>query len=166
MIENSPYFDYQVKSKQSPLDKAFWKTLLYKQNKYHHHGVFVHTLKVVYSVIKAKDYKFLAAAILHDIGKPFVAYQDEEDKITGEYSFTDHEEKSFQIIQNWPFVSNYTKKLVRFHYIIRDMKKSLEKDRILRYKRLKEMFHTLEEDFVEDIKKFQKHDDYAKGKKW
>ena len=29
----------------------------------------------------------IPAAILHDIGKPIVAYQDEKYKITGEYSF-------------------------------------------------------------------------------
>jgi gamma-glutamylcyclotransferase (GGCT)/AIG2-like uncharacterized protein YtfP len=86
-----------------------------------------HTLKVLYGVLKAKDYKYIAVAILHDIGKPFVAYQDEEDILVGEYSFTDHEEKSYEIVKNWFFLSQWTKNLIRYHYIIRDIKNSKRK---------------------------------------
>jgi len=56
----------------------------------------------------------LLAGLLHDIGKPVVAYQKEEDIALGEYSFTDHEEMSYLIIKDWKFVSDYTKKLVRY----------------------------------------------------
>ena len=35
------------------ISKAFWETLLFKQNKWHRHGVLIHTLKVVYQVLKA-----------------------------------------------------------------------------------------------------------------
>ena len=98
--------------------KTFWVTLLIKQNRWHRHGVLIHTLKVVYQVCKAKDYKFLATAFFHDLGKPIVAYRDDEDKITGEYSFTDHEEESYQIVKNWPILSDWSKDMIRYHYLI------------------------------------------------
>ena len=105
--------------------KIFLETLFIKQNKWHRYGVLLHTLKVVYGVLKAKDYRFLASALFHDIGKPSVAYRDEEDMITGEYSFTDHEERSYQIVKNWFFLSDWTKQIIRYHYIIREeIKKS------------------------------------------
>ena len=34
----------------------------------------------------------IPAAFLHDIGKPYVAFQNEKDKQIGEYSFFNHEE--------------------------------------------------------------------------
>ena len=67
----------------------------------------------------------IVAGLLHDIGKPIIAYQDKEDKITNEYSFHNHEELSYQIIKNWK-VSSYTKQLVRYHYLIRGMSKAKE----------------------------------------
>lgn len=59
--------------------------------------------------------------------KPLVAYQKDEDKEFGKYSFTDHEERSYQLIKNWFFVSEYTKRIVRYHYLIRDIEKSKKK---------------------------------------
>ncbi|WP_323595020.1 hypothetical protein [Aliarcobacter butzleri] len=65
--------------------KEFFITLFLKQNKYHRFGVLLHTLALVKNTIKYKNYKMIAAAFLHDIGKPIIAFQDEKDKITGEY---------------------------------------------------------------------------------
>ena len=76
------------------LKKEFFITLFIKQNKWHRFGILVHTLAVAFHVFKAKKYSMLSAAFLHDIGKPYVAYQTKEDKITGEYSFHHHEEAS------------------------------------------------------------------------
>jgi len=135
---------------------TFWK-----QNKHHKHGVFMHTMKVFYYALKDKNYKMLAAALLHDIGKPFVAYQKEEDKINNEYSFTDHEEKSYQMIKNIPFISDYTKNLVRYHYLIRDLEKSKKRD-YQRYLEKKKIWDSLDDDFKEDLKTFLKYDDLGK----
>ena len=65
------------------LKKEFYITLFIKQNKWHRYGVLLHTFAVAFHILKAKEYKMLAAAFLHDIGKPYVAYQNEKDKITG-----------------------------------------------------------------------------------
>ena len=135
------------------------------QNKWHQHGVLVHTLRVVYYTLKAKEYKMLAAALLHDVGKPFVAFvKDDEDREFREYSFTDHEERSYQIIKNWPFVSEYTKNLVRYHYLIRDIKKSKTED-FKRYEVKKKIWDSLDEAMHRDLEKFLSFDDVGKGKK-
>ncbi len=94
------------RTNNSIFSKVFWITLLFKQNEYHKYGVLLHTFKVLYGVLKARDYKFIASALFHDIGKPIVAYQKPEDILVDEYSFTDHEEKSYQIIKNWFFLSS------------------------------------------------------------
>ncbi|MDB2405535.1 HD domain-containing protein [Arcobacteraceae bacterium] len=147
----------------SIFSKIFWITLLFKQNKWHKYGVLLHTLKVVYGVIKAKDYRFLAAALFHDIGKPSVAYQDEEDIHTGEYSFTDHEEKSYQIVKNWSFLSDWTKEIIRYHYIIRDIQNSKRKGKFARLVRLEEAYSKLDDEFIKDLEIFLKYDDYGKS---
>ncbi|UCN01265.1 HD domain-containing protein [Sulfurimonas sp. SWIR-19] len=144
---------------------AFLDSLFFTQNKWHQHGVLVHTLRVTYYALKAGDFKFFAAALLHDIGKPFVAYKkDAEDYEFHEWSFTDHEEKSYQIIKNWPFISEYTKKIVRYHYLIRDIKKSKKED-LPRYAQKKEIWDALDEDLQEDLQRFLHYDDLGKGKK-
>jgi len=143
--------------------RAFWETLLLKQNKWHRHGVLIHTLKVVYQVVKAKDYKFLATAFFHDLGKPIVAFRDEEDKITGEYSFRDHEEKSYQIVKNWPFLSSWTKDMIRYHYLIRDRHNSKKKGHFKRLARLEDSWSKLSPEFIKDLEQFLIYDD--KGKK-
>ena len=147
------------------LSKPFLKTLFFKQNKHHKHGVLLHTLRVAWYALKHGDYKMLPAALLHDIGKPFVAYQKPEDIPLGEYSFTDHEETSYQIIKNWPFVSDYTKQLVRYHYLIRDMDKSETKDPE-RYKEKKADWESLDAATQKDLKRFLKYDDLGKGKQY
>lgn len=111
------------------------------------------------------------AALLHDIGKPFVATKDiDEDG----YSFTNHEEKSYQIIKNIPFISNYTKNIVRYHYLRRRIIKDTEKlkngknssngdpitsetvnNMILTY-------DSFSKDFQKDLRMFMKLDDKAK----
>ncbi|DAB30908.1 MAG TPA: phosphohydrolase [Sulfurimonas sp. UBA12504] len=143
----------------------FLKSFFFTQNKWHQHGVFLHTMRVVYYTLKGGDFRFLAAAFLHDIGKPFSAHvKDEEDKEFNEYSFTDHEEKSYQMIKNWSFVSEYTKNLVRYHYLIRDIKKSKKED-LERYAQKKTIWDALSEDMQNDLMRFLHYDDLGKGKK-
>ena len=143
----------------------FLDSLFFTQNKWHQHGVLLHTLRVTYYALKAGDFKFFAAGLLHDIGKPFVAFKkDEEDYKFHEWSFTDHEERSYQIIKNWPFISEYTKKIVRYHYLIRDMKKSKKED-LARYAKKREIWDALDEDLQEDLRRFLHYDDMGKGKK-
>lgn len=145
--------------------KPFLVSLFMTQNKWHQHGVLVHTLRVTYHVLKNKDFKFFAAALLHDIGKPSVAFKkDEEDFEFNEYSFTDHEEKSYQIIKDWSFISEYTKQIVRYHYLIRDIRKSKKED-LARYALKSDIWDSLEDEIKEDLAKFLIYDDAGKGKK-
>lgn len=145
--------------------RPFLESLFFVQNKWHQHGVLIHTLRVTYHILKAKEFRFFAAGLLHDIGKPFCAFKkDEEDIEFEEYSFTDHEERSYEIIKNWFFISEYTKNIVRYHYLIRDIIKSKEED-YARYERKKKIWDTLSEDFKKDLEKFILYDDLGKGKK-
>ncbi len=144
---------------------AFLDSLFFTQNKWHQHGVLLHTLRVTYYALKAGDFKFFAAGLLHDIGKPFTAFKkDEEDYEFNEWSFTDHEERSYQIIKNWSFISEYTKKIVRYHYLIRDIKKSKKED-LKRYAQKKAIWDSLDKDLQEDLQRFLHYDDLGKGKK-
>ncbi|MCK5110457.1 MAG: HD domain-containing protein [Arcobacteraceae bacterium] len=147
----------------SIFSKVFWITLLFKQNEYHKYGVLLHTFKVLYSVLKAGDYKFISSALFHDIGKPVVAYQKPEDIPVNEYSFTDHEEKSYQIIKNWPFLSDWTKNIVRYHYILRDIGKCKEEGNFKRFERLEKSLSTLDDKFISQLKVFLKYDDFGKS---
>ncbi|PHS57930.1 MAG: phosphohydrolase [Sulfurimonas sp.] len=145
--------------------KAFLRSLFLVQNKWHQHGIFIHTLGVIYYAVLGDGMKFFAAALLHDVGKPFSAFvKDEEDEKFNEYSFTDHEERSYQIIKNWPFVSQYTKNIVRYHYLIRDIKKS-KTENLARYVEKKEIWDSLDKDMQTDLERFLIHDDRGKGKK-
>jgi len=145
--------------------KAFLESLFFTQNKWHQHGVLLHTLRVTYYAIKGSGLKFLAAGLLHDIGKPFTAFvKDEEDREFNEYSFTDHEERSYQIIKNWFFISEYTKSIVRYHYLIRDIKKS-KIENPARYKEKKKIWDRLSSEIKEDLESFLLYDDKGKGKK-
>ncbi len=140
-------------------------SLLFVQNKWHQHGVFLHTLRVTYYALKAGDFKFFTACLLHDIGKPSTAFKkDAEDIEFDEYSFTDHEEKSYQIIKNWSFVSEYSKNIVRYHYLIRDIKKS-EKEDFARYEKKKVIWDSLDADMQKDLYRFLVYDDLGKGRK-
>jgi len=153
------------KTNNSIFSKPFLVSLFFTQNKWHQHGVLLHTLRVTYYIVKNRDFKFFMAGLLHDIGKPFVAYKkDEEDFEFDEYSFTDHEERSYQIIKNWSFISEYTKKIVRYHYLIRDIRKSKKED-LVRYAEKSEIWDSLEDDIKEDLAKFLVYDDLGKGKK-
>lgn len=153
------------KTKNKILSYPFLHSLFLMQNEWHQHGVLVHTLRVTYYALKAGDYKFFAAGLLHDIGKPFTAYKkDKEDYEFNEWSFTDHEERSYQIIKDWPFISEYTKKIVRYHYLIRDIKKSKKED-LQRYAQKKEIWDSLDASMQEDLRKFLHYDDLGKGKK-
>ena len=147
------------------LSKPFLDSLFFTQNKWHQHGVLVHTLRVTYEALKAGDWKFFAAGLLHDIGKPFTAFKkDAEDYEFNEWSFTDHEERSYQIIKNWPFISDYTKQIVRYHYLIRDIKKSKTED-YERYLEKKAIWDSLDEQMHKDLERFLLYDDRGKGKK-
>ena len=107
----------------------------------------------------------LAAGFLHDVGKPSTAFKkDEEDEEFHEWSFTDHEERSYEMIKDCSFVSEYTKKLVRYHYLIRDIKKSKKED-LERYVQKQAIWDTLDEEMKMDLKIFLTHDDAGKGKK-
>ena len=151
----------KTKNKKRILKKEFFITLFFKQNKWHKFGVLLHTFAVVFHIIKSKKYKMIPAGFLHDIGKPYVAFQDEKDKITNEYSFHNHEEISYQIIKNWK-VSEYTKKLVRYHYLIRGMQKAKDRNNIERYNRMKRAFDSLNSNFIKDLKLFMHFDDLGK----
>lgn len=144
-------------------NRCFWISLFVRQNEYHKYSVLFHTLAVTTQTIKAKQYKMITAALLHDIGKPFSAYQKPEDIEDGYFSFTNHEEFSYHIIKNWPFISDYTKNLVRYHYIIRDLGKSKKKGNLSRHYRLKKRYDKLNLDFQKEIALFMSLDD--KGKK-
>mgnify|MGYP000863342828 CR=1 FL=1 len=145
--------------------KPFLESLFFTQNKWHQHGVLVHTLRVVYYTLKARQFKMLAAALFHDIGKPSTAFvKDEEDIEFGEYSFTDHEERSYQIIKNWSFLSDYTKQLVRYHYLIRDIKKS-KFENPTRHEIKKKIWDSLDDSMKKDLELFIQYDDMGKGKK-
>lgn len=147
------------------LSKPFLKSLFFTQNKWHQHGVLLHTLRVTYYALKNGDFKFFGACLLHDIAKPCTAYiKDEEDIEFNEYSFTDHEERSYQIIKNWFFVSDYTKKIVRYHYLIRDIKKSKHED-LDRYNKKLKIWNSLSQDMKNDLAVFLVYDDLGKGKK-
>jgi hypothetical protein len=142
--------------------RDFFISLFWKQNKWHNHGVFIHTLLVVFYALKDKNYKMVPAAFLHDIGKPFCVYRDEEDLKTGEYSFTNHEEISYQFIKNSNIISSYTKNLVRYHYLLRGMSNAKRKNQLGKYNRMKRIFDTLGKDFVNDLEIFLVYDDLAK----
>lgn len=152
------------KTKNNFFSKPFLMTLFFIQNNWHQHGVLLHTLRVTYYCIKNKEFKLFATALLHDIGKPFVAYQKSEDIEYGEYSFTDHEEKSYELIKNWFFISDYTKDMVRYHYLIRDIKKSKKED-LPRYAVKKDIWDSLSDEMKDDLKRFLYYDDLGKGKK-
>ena len=143
------------------LKKNFWKSLLYKQNKWHKHGVFIHTLKVTYHLIKNKDYDLVLAGLLHDIGKPFSAHQKLEDVATNELSFTNHEEMSWYLIKDWK-ISDYTKNIVRYHYILRDLELTKKKGNYARFNRLSKKYERFSLEFKADLKRFQIADDLGK----
>jgi len=151
--------------RNSIFSKPFLESLFFTQNKWHQHGVFMHTLRVAYHTLKAGELKMLMAALLHDFGKPSSAFvKDDEDREFGEYSFTDHEERSYQIIKEWPFISEYTKNLVRYHYLIRDIKKSKTED-YERYEIKKKIWDSLDQEMQKDLETFLVFDDLGKGRK-
>ncbi len=151
--------------KNNFFSKPYLKSLFFVQNKWHQHGVLVHTLRVIYYTLKYCEFRMLGVAFLHDIGKPSTAFiKDAEDIEFNEYSFTDHEERSYQIIKNWFFISDYTKEMVRYHYLIRDIKKSYKEDKA-RYYLKKEIWDSLSDEMHKDLEIFLKFDDLGKGKK-
>ncbi len=149
------------------IDKAFFCTMFIKQNKHHKHSVLGHTVKVMYHLLKKGRVDMLLAGMLHDIAKPIAAYQDKEDIITGEYSFTNHEVFGWYLIKDLPtwLVSDYTKNIVRYHYLIRGMHKAKLKDNLPKYRRLKRIWDKLTPEFKADLGVFMACDDLGK-KAW
>ncbi len=151
------------------LDKAFFMTMFIKQNKYHAHSVLGHTIKVAYELIRKDRWDLVPAGILHDIAKPLSAHQDKEDieEGQGNYSFTNHEIFGYYLIKDWPewLVSNYTKDIVRHHYLIRGMSKAKKKGNFAKYRRLRRIWDKLDNDFKADLGVFMAADDLGK-KAW
>ena len=151
--------------------KYFFITVFWKQNKYHKHSVLIHTLLVFWYSILANKPKFYLAALPHDIGKPFVATKDIDEY---GYSFTNHEEKSYQIIKKIPFISNYTKNIVRYHYLRRRIVKDTEKLKngknssngdpitLETIHNMNHIYNSFSKDFQKDLRLFMKLDDKAK----
>jgi len=106
----------------------------------------------------------LTAGLLHDIGKPFTAKADAKDiaRGRGELSFTNHEEISYKIIKDWSFISEYTKQIVRHHYLIRGMSKAKQKGEMAKYRRLKRVWDSLSQEMKDDLAIFLQADDKAK----
>ena len=153
---------YNNLMKKKILRKEFFITLFIKQNNHHRYGVLGHILKLFWLLLKDKHYDKLSAALLHDIGKPLIAYQDEKDKTTGEYSFHNHEEISYQVVKKWRFLSSQSKNLIRFHYMIRGMQKAKEKNQIGKYNRMKRIWDGLTLAQQKEVALFMKYDDLAK----
>jgi hypothetical protein len=150
--------------KNSIFSKPFMMSLFFVQNKYHQHGVLVHTMRVVYYTLKAFDFRLLSAAFFHDLGKPFVAFKKDDEYIEfNEYRFTDHEEISYEIVKNWFFLSDYSKKIIRYHYLIRDIKKSKQED-LARHDKKLLIWNSLDDTLRLDLERFLKYDDLGKGK--
>lgn len=146
--------------------KAYLTTMFIKQNKHHAHSVLGHTVKVVWELIKKDRWDLVPAGILHDIAKPLSAYQDEKDiaEGLGHYSFTNHEVFGYLMIKDWP-ISDYTKDIVRHHYLIRGMHKARVKNDLPRYRRLRRIWDKLDTDFKADLGIFMAADDLGK-KAW
>jgi len=145
-------------------NRYFWKSLLYRQNDHHRYGVFRHTMMVAYHLIKVKEFRLVPAAIMHDLGKPLCAKPDAKDiaKGRGEMSFTNHEELSYRLIKDWGFVSEYTKLIVRHHYLIRGMSKAKKKEEFSKHRRLQRVWDNLTPQMKDDLGIFLKADDLAK----
>jgi hypothetical protein len=147
-------------------------TIFWKQNSWHRHGVLIHTIKVTWWIIKDMNFRMFAAWLLHDIWKPSASKRDETKELS--YSFNWHEKKSYKIIKNWKIISDYTKNLVRWHYLIRGKKKAKEKSNDPKktkkerkywknhYLEQKKVWKNLDKKFKKDLKIFLIYDDYWK----
>jgi len=146
------------------LNKNFLKALFVSQNRHHRFGVLGHTIAVTYHTLKARDFKFFIPALLHDIGKMGVAYQDEKDirEGLGELSFTNHEELGYQIVKDWTFITDYHKLIIRHHYLIRGMAKARKKGQMPKYRRLKRIWDGLDDEMKQDLADFLRYDDAGK----
>ncbi|HIQ28241.1 MAG TPA: HD domain-containing protein [Sulfurovum sp.] len=142
----------------------FWKSLLFRQNDHHRYGVFRHTVMVAYHLLREKQYKLILASLMHDFGKPLTAKPDNDDiaRGNGELSFRNHEAISYLVIKNWRFVSDYSKEIVRHHYLIRGMGKAKKKNEMPKYRRLKRTWDGLSDEMKKDLAVFLKADDLAK----
>jgi predicted HD phosphohydrolase len=143
--------------------KAFLTTLFIKQNRWHNHSVLGHTLKVTFHAIKSGQFKFIIPALLHDIGKPFSAHQrNPKDVVEGTYSFTNHEELSWLIIRKNPFISDWTKDIVRYHYLLRDIYLAEQKGLTARHARVTKRWNKLTPELKKELEAFLLIDDAGK----
>jgi len=142
--------------------KTIFITTFWKQNSFHQHGVLIHTLRVTLECIRKGHWRMVPAGLLHDIGKPATAFQKPEDLLNNEYSFTDHEERSYQIIKDWTILSDYTKNLVRHHYLIRRMSKAKQK-KLNEYMSLRKTWESFSPEFKKELEIFLRCDDAGKG---
>lgn len=108
------------------------------------------------------QYRFIVPVLLHDIGKPYYAYQDSSDLLNGIYSFTNHEELSWLIVKRWSFLSGCTKEIIRYHYLVRDMALCKAKGKPARLKRIQTRWDKLLPQMQEDLKLFIQIDDLGK----
>jgi len=119
---------------------------------------------VAYHLLREKQYKLILASLMHDFGKPLTAKPDNDDiaRGNGELSFRNHEAISYLVIKNWRFVSDYSKEIVRHHYLIRGMGKAKKKNEMPKYRRLKRTWDGLSDEMKKDLAVFLKADDLAK----
>lgn len=151
------------------VNKDFFTAMFIKQNKYHAHSVLGHTVKVAYHLIRKGRWDLVPAGILHDIAKPLSAYQDADDIAEGKgyLSFTNHEVFGYHILKDCPswLISDYTKNIVRHHYLIRGMYKAKKKGNYAKYRRLRRIWDKLDKTFKADLGTFMAADDEGK-KSW
>lgn len=143
------------------LSKNFLSSAFYKQNSWHKHGVVVHPLCTVYYAVRFGGKRFFLPALLHDIGKPFCATQKGMDRISSTFSFTKHEELSYLIIKGWP-ISQRTKDIVRYHFLIRDIEKNRHSKNTSRFNRLSRVWERLDESLKSDLLEFMQYNDMGK----
>jgi hypothetical protein len=141
--------------------KKFWHTLLFKQNNQYPYGIIIYNIKTLWNILKNKDYRFIPVALLHTIGKPFAAYQTQKDIINKEYSFTDHEEVSYQIIQNYSFINQWTKDMVRYHNLLNIINTNEQNNASHKNQHYKKIHWELDDSFIDDLKQFEKYYNYS-----
>ncbi len=143
--------------------RAFLRSLFWIQNTWHQHGVLVHTLKVTYFSLRKGYWDLFTSALLHDIGKPFVANQKETtDRRTDIYSFNNHEEYGFHVIKKCPLISQRTKNIVRYHYLIRGIELSHKRQQANKHRRLTRIWNNLSPQMQDDLVRFKEIDDLGK----
>jgi len=84
--------------------------------------------------------------------------------VKNEYSFINHEEVGYRIVAKWPFLSGYTKLLVHWHYLLRDIEKHRTKNPYRAPVKARKLA-CLSPGIQEALRTFLLYDDKAKGKR-